>query len=69
MAKLRRTAVIARFAPVFRAPNALHLHVHFSYIERCEEEIGTDVSLKIRQESGKSIEWLLTGEDSLTFSE
>jgi len=35
---------------------------HLSYIERGEKEIGAEVLLKIRQEFGKSIEWLLTGE-------
>jgi transcriptional regulator with XRE-family HTH domain len=33
-----------------------------SYIERGEKEIGADVLLRIRRETGKSIEWLLTGE-------
>lgn len=35
---------------------------HLSYIERGEKEIGAEVLLKIHQEFGKSIEWLLTGE-------
>ena len=35
---------------------------HFSYIERGEKEIGAEILLRIRQEFGKSIEWLLTGE-------
>ncbi len=35
---------------------------HFSYIERGEKEIGAEILLKIHQEFGKSIEWLLTGE-------
>ena len=36
---------------------------HFSYIERGEKEIGAEILLKIGREFGKSIEWLLTGED------
>jgi len=36
---------------------------HFSYIERGEKEIGAEILLKISREFGKSIEWLLTGED------
>jgi transcriptional regulator with XRE-family HTH domain len=35
---------------------------HFSYIERDEKEIGAEILLRIHQEFGKSIEWLLTGE-------
>ena len=35
---------------------------HFSYIERGEKEIGAEILLRIHQEFGKSIEWLLTGE-------
>jgi transcriptional regulator with XRE-family HTH domain len=34
---------------------------HLSYIERGEKEIGAEILLKIHQEFGKSIEWLLTG--------
>ena len=33
-----------------------------SYIERGEKEIGAEVLLWISKESGKSMEWLLTGE-------
>ena len=36
---------------------------HLSYIERGEKEIGAEILLKISREFGKSIEWLLTGED------
>lgn len=36
---------------------------HFSHIERGEKEIGALILLKISREFGKSIEWLLTGED------
>ena len=36
---------------------------HFSHIERGEKEIGAEILLRIRQEFGKSIEWLLTGEE------
>jgi DNA-binding XRE family transcriptional regulator len=36
---------------------------HFSYIERGEKEIGAEILLRISREFGKSIEWLLTGED------
>ena len=36
---------------------------HLSYIERGEKEIGPEILLKIRQEFGKSIEWLLTGDE------
>ena len=35
---------------------------HFSYIERGEKEIGAEILLRIHQEFGKSIEWLLTGD-------
>jgi transcriptional regulator with XRE-family HTH domain len=35
---------------------------HFSHVERGEKEIGAEILLRIRQEFGKSIEWLLTGE-------
>ena len=38
---------------------------HLSYIERGEKEIGAEILLKIGREFGKSIEWLLTGEDAL----
>lgn len=36
---------------------------HLSRIERGEKEVGAEVLLKIRQQFGKSIEWLLTGEE------
>ncbi len=36
---------------------------HLSYIERGEKEIGAEILLRISREFGKSIEWLLTGED------
>lgn len=36
---------------------------HFSYIERGEKEIGADILLRISQEFGRSIEWLLTGKE------
>jgi transcriptional regulator with XRE-family HTH domain len=35
---------------------------HLSYMERGEKEIGVEILLKISQEFGKSIEWLLTGD-------
>jgi plasmid maintenance system antidote protein VapI len=36
---------------------------HFSYIEHGEKEIGAEILLRISREFGKSMEWLLTGED------
>jgi transcriptional regulator with XRE-family HTH domain len=36
---------------------------HLSYIERGEKEIGAEILLNISREFGRSIEWLLTGED------
>ena len=36
---------------------------HLSYMERGEKEIGAKILLRISREFGKSIEWLLTGED------
>jgi transcriptional regulator with XRE-family HTH domain len=36
---------------------------HLSYIERGEKEIGAEILLNIARETGKSIEWLLTGQD------
>lgn len=36
---------------------------YFSYIERGEKEIGAEILLRISQEFGRSIEWLLTGSD------
>jgi len=35
---------------------------YLSDIERGEKEIGAEVLLRIRRETGRSIEWLLTGE-------
>ena len=35
---------------------------HLSYIERGEKEIGAEILLRISQEFGKSIEWILAGE-------
>jgi transcriptional regulator with XRE-family HTH domain len=34
---------------------------HFSHMERGEKEIGAEILLRISQQFGKSIEWLLTG--------
>jgi len=36
---------------------------HLSHIERGETEMGAEILLKISREFGKSIEWLLTGEN------
>ena len=36
---------------------------HLSHMERGEKEIGALILLRIGKEFGKSIEWLLTGED------
>jgi transcriptional regulator with XRE-family HTH domain len=36
---------------------------YFSHIERGEKEIGAVVLLKASRAFGKSMEWLLTGED------
>jgi len=36
---------------------------HLSYMERGEKEIGADILLRISREFGKSLEWLLTGND------
>ena len=36
---------------------------HLSYMERGEKEIGAKILLRISREFGKSIEWLLTGEN------
>ena len=36
---------------------------HLSYIERGEKEIGAEILLNISREFGRSIEWLLSGED------
>jgi transcriptional regulator with XRE-family HTH domain len=35
---------------------------YLSYIERGEKEVGAETLLRISRETGKSIEWLLTGE-------
>ena len=42
---------------------------HFSHIERGETEMGAAILLKIGREFGKSIEWLLTGEDQKSTGE
>jgi transcriptional regulator with XRE-family HTH domain len=36
---------------------------HLSHMERGQKEIGAEVLLRIRQEFGKSIDWLLTGDE------
>jgi transcriptional regulator with XRE-family HTH domain len=36
---------------------------HLSYIERGEKEIGAEILLRVSREFGRSIEWLLTGDD------
>jgi len=36
---------------------------HLSYMDRGEKEIGAKILLRISREFGKSIEWLLTGEN------
>ena len=36
---------------------------HLSHIERGDKTIKAEILLKIRREFGKSIEWLLTGEE------
>jgi transcriptional regulator with XRE-family HTH domain len=36
---------------------------YLSMMERGEVEIGAEILLRISREFGKSIEWLLTGED------
>jgi transcriptional regulator with XRE-family HTH domain len=36
---------------------------HVSYVERREKEIGVAILLRIDREFGKSLEWLLTGEE------
>ena len=36
---------------------------YLSHIERGEKEIGAEVLLRISREFGKSLEWLLTGEE------
>ena len=45
---------------------AQHLGVsqgHFSRMERGEVEIGAEILLNISREFGRSVEWLLTGEE------
>lgn len=39
---------------------------HLSYIERGAKEIGAEILLRISREFGKSLEWLLTGDDTAT---
>jgi transcriptional regulator with XRE-family HTH domain len=36
---------------------------HLSYMERGEKEIGAEILLRISREFGKSLEWLLVGND------
>jgi transcriptional regulator with XRE-family HTH domain len=36
---------------------------HLSHMERGEKEIGVEVLLRISREFGKSIEWLVTGNE------
>ena len=36
---------------------------HLSHIERGDKEMGAEILLRISREFGKSIEWLLTGQD------
>jgi len=36
---------------------------HLSHIERGEKEIGAQILLNIARAFGKSIEWLLTGQE------
>lgn len=35
---------------------------YLSFIERGEKEVGAEILLRISREFGKSLEWLLTGE-------
>lgn len=37
---------------------------HLSYMERGEKEIGAEILLRISRQFGKSLEWLLVGDDS-----
>jgi transcriptional regulator with XRE-family HTH domain len=37
---------------------------HLSYMERGEKEIGAEILLRITRQFGKSLEWLLVGDDS-----
>lgn len=41
---------------------------HLSYMERGEKEIGAEILLRISREFGKSLEWLLVGDDAPTTS-
>ena len=36
---------------------------HLSYMERGEKEIGAEILLRISRKFGKSLEWLLVGDD------
>ena len=36
---------------------------HLSYMERGEKEIGAEILLRISRQFGKSLEWLLVGDD------
>ena len=36
---------------------------HLSYMEHGRKEVGADILLRISREFGRSIEWLLTGEN------
>jgi len=36
---------------------------YLSYLERGEKEIGPEILLRLSRQSGKSIEWLLTGKE------
>ena len=42
---------------------------HLSHIERGDTEMGAEVLMRISREFGKSIEWLLTGEDHPSISQ
>lgn len=37
---------------------------HLSYMERGEKEIGAEILLRISRQFGKSLEWLLVGDDT-----
>lgn len=41
---------------------------YLSAMERGDKEIGAEILLRISREFGKSLEWLLVGDDSLTRS-
>jgi transcriptional regulator with XRE-family HTH domain len=36
---------------------------HLSYMERGEKEIGAEILLRMSRKFGKSLEWLLTGDE------